>query len=61
MYPVSVKGVLAAPSGEIVLLMNEREEWALPGGRIEIGHLPERLPPGYRASIAGWRVHGGAR
>lgn len=37
MYPVSVKGVLAAPSGEIVLLMNEREEWELPGGRIEIG------------------------
>ena len=37
MYPVSVKGVLAAPSGEIVLLMNEREEWELPGGRIETG------------------------
>jgi 8-oxo-dGTP pyrophosphatase MutT (NUDIX family) len=37
MYPVSVKGVLAAPSGEVVLLMNEREEWELPGGRIEIG------------------------
>lgn len=123
MYPVSVKGVLAAPSGEIVLLMNEREEWELPGGRIEIGEssveclareileelnldvrvgapldsylfevipgkhvfiatyvctlegafnasishehkrlglfhadaLPERLPSGYRASIARWR------
>jgi len=37
MYPVSIKGVLAAPTGEIVLLMNEREEWELPGGRIEIG------------------------
>jgi 8-oxo-dGTP pyrophosphatase MutT (NUDIX family) len=126
MYPVSVKGVLAAPSGEVVLLMNEREEWELPGGRIEIGEssvaclareireelnldvavgtpldsylfevmpgkhvfiatyactlrgafnaaishehkrlglfhpeaLPERLPAGYRASIAAW--HAGA-
>lgn len=36
-YPVSVKGVLAAPSGAIVLLKNERGEWELPGGRIELG------------------------
>jgi 8-oxo-dGTP pyrophosphatase MutT (NUDIX family) len=36
-YPVSVKGVLRAPSGEIVLLLNAREEWELPGGRIELG------------------------
>lgn len=36
-YPVSIKGVLRAPSGEIVLLLNEREEWELPGGRIEPG------------------------
>jgi len=127
MFVVSVKGVLAAPSGEVVLLMNERDEWELPGGRIEMGEssteclareireelsldvavgapldtylfevipgkhvfiatyactlqgafdavishehkriglfapdaLPERLPPGYRASIAAW--HGAAR
>jgi 8-oxo-dGTP pyrophosphatase MutT (NUDIX family) len=37
MFAVSVKGVFCAPSGEIVLLMNERDEWELPGGRIEIG------------------------
>lgn len=36
-YPVSVKGPLRAPSGEVVLLLNEREEWELPGGRIELG------------------------
>ncbi|MES2321261.1 MAG: NUDIX domain-containing protein [Pseudomonadota bacterium] len=40
MFPVSVKGVFAAPSGEIVLLMNERGEWELPGGRIETGETP---------------------
>ncbi len=39
-YPVSIKGVLAAPDGRIVLLMNEREEWELPGGRIEAGETP---------------------
>lgn len=37
MFPVSVKGVFSAPSGEVVLLMNERDEWELPGGRIEPG------------------------
>lgn len=41
MFPVSVKGVFAAPGGEIVLLLNERGEWELPGGRIEIGETPE--------------------
>jgi len=37
MFPVSVKGVLATPSNEVVLLMNERNEWELPGGRVELG------------------------
>jgi hypothetical protein len=37
MYPVSVKGVLLAPGGEVGLPLNEREEWELPGGRIDLG------------------------
>ncbi|MCW3480079.1 NUDIX domain-containing protein [Neisseriaceae bacterium JH1-16] len=37
MYPVSVKGVLITADAQVVLLMNERDEWELPGGRIEIG------------------------
>lgn len=37
MFTVSVKGIFCTPSGELVLLMNERDEWELPGGRIEIG------------------------
>lgn len=40
MFPVSIKGVFSAPSGEVVLLLNERGEWELPGGRIEIGETP---------------------
>ncbi|AKZ63531.1 NUDIX hydrolase [Herbaspirillum hiltneri N3] len=36
-YPVSVKGVLLTPHGDVVLLLNERNEWELPGGRIELG------------------------
>jgi len=41
MYPVSIKGVFSTPSGEVVLLMNERDEWELPGGRIEAGESSE--------------------
>jgi 8-oxo-dGTP pyrophosphatase MutT (NUDIX family) len=39
-YPVSVKGVLFSPRGDVVLLLNEREEWELPGGRVETGETP---------------------
>src|SRR5688572_2329282 len=39
-YPVSVKGVFCTPDGQIVLLKNERNEWELPGGRLEDGEAP---------------------
>lgn len=40
MFTVSIKGIFCTASGEVVLLMNERDEWELPGGRIEIGESP---------------------
>lgn len=40
-YPVSIKGVVVV-GGKVVLLKNEREEWELPGGRIELGETPEQ-------------------
>lgn len=40
-YPVSVKAVLFV-EGRCVLLKNEREEWELPGGKLEPGHSPEQ-------------------
>ncbi|HEY0489083.1 MAG TPA: NUDIX domain-containing protein [Telluria sp.] len=42
MFTVSIKGVFCTDSGEVVLLMNERDEWELPGGRIEIGESPRQ-------------------
>lgn len=33
-WPVSVKGVLAW-SGKVVVLRNDRDEWELPGGRLD--------------------------
>jgi 8-oxo-dGTP pyrophosphatase MutT (NUDIX family) len=40
MFKVSIKGVLVAPDGRVVLLQNERDEWELPGGQIELGETP---------------------
>jgi 8-oxo-dGTP pyrophosphatase MutT (NUDIX family) len=38
-FPVSVKGVVVR-DGKVLLLKNEREEWELPGGKLELGEDP---------------------
>lgn len=39
-YPVSVKGIVYDDGG-IWLRKNERDEWELPGGRLEVDEQPE--------------------
>jgi len=39
-FPVSVKGVIIR-AGKVVLLKNERDEWELPGGKLEPSESPE--------------------
>lgn len=39
-FPVSIKDVLII-DGKALLLKNERNEWDLPGGRIELGETLE--------------------
>jgi uncharacterized protein YndB with AHSA1/START domain/8-oxo-dGTP pyrophosphatase MutT (NUDIX family) len=39
-FPVSVKGVVIR-DGDVVLLENERGEWELPGGKLELSESPE--------------------
>src|SRR5881396_802555 len=39
-FPVSVKGVVLHAE-RVVLLKNERDEWELPGGKLELGESPE--------------------
>lgn len=39
-FPVSVKGIVSVEN-KIVLLKNERDEWELPGGKLELGESPE--------------------
>ncbi len=39
LWPVSIKGVCLV-GAKVVLLKNERDEWELPGGRLEAGEDP---------------------
>jgi mutator protein MutT len=39
-FPVSVKGVCIR-DGHVVLVKNSRDEWELPGGKLERGETPE--------------------
>ncbi|OXM50260.1 NUDIX hydrolase [Amycolatopsis thailandensis] len=39
-YPVSIKGVVVR-ARRVVLMYNERDEWELPGGRLELGETPK--------------------
>ncbi|MGH3903988.1 MAG: NUDIX hydrolase [Pseudonocardiaceae bacterium] len=54
-FPVSVKGVVVR-NGLVMLLKNEREEWELPGGRIEIGETPPQCVAREIAEETRWGV-----
>ena len=38
-FPVSVKGVLIR-KGKVILVRNDRDEWELPGGKLEVDETP---------------------
>jgi ADP-ribose pyrophosphatase YjhB (NUDIX family) len=57
-YPVSIKGVVVR-SGRVLLLKNERDEWELPGGRLEAGETPEQCVAREIAEETAWRVRTG--
>ena len=40
-FPVSVKGVVIR-DGSVILLRNERDEWELPGGKLELSESPQQ-------------------
>jgi len=54
-FPVSVKGV-AVRGGRVLLLRNERAEWELPGGKLEIGEDPLACVARELAEETGWQV-----
>ncbi|MBO0835144.1 MAG: NUDIX domain-containing protein [Actinobacteria bacterium] len=54
-FPVSVKGV-AVQRGRVLLLKNERDEWELPGGKLELGEEPPACVMRELREETGWEV-----
>ncbi|HEV2782916.1 MAG TPA: NUDIX hydrolase [Actinophytocola sp.] len=54
-FPVSIKGVVVR-DGRVLLLKNERDEWELPGGRIEWNETPEQCVVREIAEETHWTV-----
>jgi 8-oxo-dGTP pyrophosphatase MutT (NUDIX family) len=57
-FPVSVKGV-TVQAGKVLLLENERAEWELPGGKLELGEDPADCVVREIGEEAGWKVTAG--
>lgn len=57
-FPVSVKGV-AVQAGKVLLLENERAEWELPGGKLELGEDPPDCVAREIREETGWLVTAG--
>src|SRR5690348_7969481 len=58
MFPVSVKGV-TVQAGKVLLLENERAEWELPGGKLELGEDPADCVVREISEETGWKVTAG--
>ncbi|WP_375493907.1 NUDIX domain-containing protein [uncultured Jatrophihabitans sp.] len=57
-WPVSIKGVVLADH-RILLARNDRDEWELPGGRLEYDESPEECVVREIAEETGLRVRAG--
>jgi mutator protein MutT len=53
--PISVKAVVGR-DGCVALLRNERDEWELPGGKLEAGEAPETCVIREVREETGWEV-----
>lgn len=54
-FSISIKGVVVSDD-RVLLLKNEREEWELPGGRIELDETPEDCVAREIDEETGWKV-----
>lgn len=57
-FPVSLKGV-CVQDGRVLLLYNERDEWELPGGKLELGESPDVCVAREITEECGWPVRVG--
>ncbi|MFF0574337.1 NUDIX hydrolase [Streptosporangium saharense] len=58
-FPISIKGVVLDPERRVLLLKNERDEWELPGGRLEVSETPQERVETEIHEEAGWRASAG--
>lgn len=58
LFPVSVKGVVIRDD-RVLLLHNERDEWELPGGKLDLGEDPATCVVREIAEEVGWTVTAG--
>lgn len=58
LFPVSIKGV-SVRDGRVVLLRNERDEWELPGGKLDRDEEPEACLRREIEEEVGWKVRVG--
>jgi 8-oxo-dGTP pyrophosphatase MutT (NUDIX family) len=54
-FPVSIKGVCIR-DGQVLLLRNERNEWELPGGKLELGEDPATCVGREIQEETGWTI-----
>jgi 8-oxo-dGTP pyrophosphatase MutT (NUDIX family) len=57
-FPVSIKGVVLQDD-KVLLLRNERDEWELPGGKLDLGEDPRGCVIREIAEEVGWTVTAG--
>ena len=58
-FPVSTKGVCVR-GDRVLLLRNERDEWELPGGKLEVGEDPVACVGREISEETGWTVQVGS-
>lgn len=57
-WPVSIKGVVLDSHERVLLLHNERDEWELPGGHLELGEEAQRCVVREIEEESGWNFMG---
>lgn len=57
-FPISIKGVVG-PDQRVLLLKNERDEWELPGGKLDPEETPESCVVREIREESGWEVEVG--
>ncbi|MFE2727184.1 NUDIX domain-containing protein [Kitasatospora sp. NPDC059327] len=58
-FPISIKGVVLDPQSRVLLLKNERQEWELPGGKLEGKERPETRVETEIREESGWEATAG--